>query len=191
MTVEVVEAALPPIDLDDGARKKIAAVINVPAEKVGALMTAALNDDMAALDTLWRAVYLQAVSTGLADDQALAKAFLTWRTEVAERLRGQVPPEPVKTQETPGQTVRRAAGHIASSTVVAAATLEKIARYGRSESARVAAARALLDRAGLAGAERVEISWANDAPDPVGTDHGSQLAVIMARLKKIHDAKYG
>lgn len=179
----------PSMQLSESDTAVIAKVMKVSVEEVDALMARSLLDDEDALSLLWRSVYMAAVE-GDSEAKRLAHVVGAWKLEMRERLKAQLP-VPEKTSETPGQTVRRAAGNIAGATVTAVSALELIARRGRSESARVAAARAILDWAGLAGAERLEVTWANEQPDDNGSSQLNQLAILRARLQKIHDAKYG
>lgn len=178
-----------PVELSKPDKEMVSRTLNVPEAEVVELIERGLKDDLTAVDSLWRMSYLKAMSTSDPETIKLSQAILAWRTELDDRLRGQVDETPPAVPETPGQTVRRAAGMIAGSTTVAVKTLERIARYGRSESARVAAARALLDRAGLAGAERIEVTWANEQPDAAGEKLVSPLSVLLERLTKIKEAK--
>lgn len=168
----------------------LATVLNMNEADAQEAFDKALADDMEVVDKLWRAAYTKAI-TGNKDAQDLARSMLAWRTEVAARLEIAIPHN-LPIQETPIQAIRRAAGLIANATPNAVMTLDRIMKRGRSEAARVQAAKAMLDRGGLVGGERVEVSWADPNGGEIsGVDQHAALTVVLERLSKIKEAKFG
>jgi hypothetical protein len=139
------------------------------------------------LNELWKIVYTKAAS-GDAEAGSLALRLLQWRNDLAER-RSMLPTPRQQTKETPVQVVRRAATTLGYGSVHAANALIQIARYGRSESARTAASKAILDRVGLAGAQRLEVSYLQEAQDDDAAAPPNPLTILKDRLQRMNEAR--
>lgn len=176
-----------------GARPdQIAATLNVsPADVVDALPTDVLDTELRRVDTLWRAVYANAVK-GDAGAQMQALRLSQYRDELNARV---APPAAHPTQPA-AANIRQAWGDLANAGPELVQSLLNVALHGRSEAARVHAATAALSRIGLT--EKVEVAASvrmyaaqldegavADAPQTAGDVIRQRLAMLAERDRQL------
>lgn len=127
---------------------------------------------------LWRTAYTQGIAGDL-DATRLALQISQHLTELRSHAPRQAPPV------NPGVGIRTAWTTLATGAADAAASLLEIARSGRSETARIAAAAALLSRVGIT--EKVEVAasvrmYATSLDDTPAAEPQSAGDMIRRRL---------
>lgn len=184
--------------------QQVAEVLDIEPDEVQELVDYAVNEvatarksdaeplepddllELERLNSLWRVVYPKAVKGDL-DAQSMCMRISGARKEVHRRTQHVAVPDPKDVP--PAVSVRTAWQILAGGAPAVAQSLLDIAVHGKTESSRVTASVAVLDRSGISPVARSEVAvHLLDASLP--EDNGGQLTasqVVRARLDAIRD----
>jgi hypothetical protein len=177
------------IPLSEVVTEQIAQTLHLPVDEVSSVIQAAVADDnqIDALTTLWRAVYLQAVQ-GNIEAQGLALRMFQFRAELVARAATMSPialPAPPVDAPPAAASIRNAYAILAGNAGHVAQVLVDIAKFSTNDGTRVTAAVAILDRVGISRVERSEVAvHLLDASVAAGqTVQGSTTAATLVRQR--------